>query len=142
MKRVIFYSIALLVIALLVAMLPSGFIGGRPREPKTPVVNMDIKNLSYAMRFYKDTFGRYPSGDNLKIVRSLSRDNPGKSVFLDLSPRSVNSFGQFVDPWGTPYGIEITFQTSFVIRSAGPDQKFGNKDDVVFDSTSNDFVKP
>ena len=41
-----------------------------------------------------------------------------------------------------PYQIQIVAQTNFVIRSAGPNKKFGDADDIVFNSVSNDFVKP
>ena len=54
----------------------------------------------------------------------------------------TNGQGQILDPWQTPYRIEIFRQTNFVIRSAGTDKVFGNADDVVFNSISNDFVKP
>ena len=47
-----------------------------------------------------------------------------------------------VDPWETPYQIEFSKQTNFIIRSAGKDKIFGDADDIIFNSVSNDFVKP
>ena len=47
-----------------------------------------------------------------------------------------------VDPWETPYQIEFVQHSDFIIRSAGPNQMFGDTDDVIFNSASNDFVKP
>ena len=47
-----------------------------------------------------------------------------------------------LDPWKTPYQIEFLHQTNFVIRSAGRDKIFSNMDDIVFNSLSNDFMKP
>ncbi len=47
-----------------------------------------------------------------------------------------------VDTWGTPYQIEFFQQTNFVISSAGKDKLFGDKDDVIYNTLSNDFVKP
>jgi hypothetical protein len=41
-----------------------------------------------------------------------------------------------------PFQIEITPPTNFVVRSAGPDKKFGDADDIIFNSVSNGFVKP
>jgi len=49
---------------------------------------------------------------------------------------------EMVDPWETPYQIEFFQQTNFVIRSAGKDKIFGDADDIIFNSVSNDFVKP
>ena len=47
-----------------------------------------------------------------------------------------------LDVWGTPYRIEITIQTNYIIRSAGKDGTFGDKDDIFFDSLKNEFVQP
>jgi len=47
-----------------------------------------------------------------------------------------------VDPWETPYQINFSQQTNFVIRSAGKDKIFSNADDIIFNSVSNDFMKP
>ena len=46
------------------------------------------------------------------------------------------------DYWGTPYRIEIVVQTNYVIRSAGKNRTFGDKDDITFDSVKHGFVKP
>lgn len=47
-----------------------------------------------------------------------------------------------VDPWKSPYQIQFIDQTNFLIRSAGKNAKFGDADDFIFTSVSNDFVKP
>jgi hypothetical protein len=54
----------------------------------------------------------------------------------------TNTSGDVVDIWQTPYRIELAGRTNFIIRSAGKDRKFGDQDDIVFNSVSNDFVKP
>jgi hypothetical protein len=54
----------------------------------------------------------------------------------------TNGQGQILDPWQSPYRIEILQQTNFAVRCAGTDKIFGNADDIVFNSISNDFVKP
>ena|SRR5277367_4255104 len=54
----------------------------------------------------------------------------------------TNHSGAMVDVWQTPYKIELLGQTNFVIRSAGKDKIFGTTDDIIFNSISNDFVKP
>jgi len=55
---------------------------------------------------------------------------------------NTNAAGEVVDIWRTPFRIELVGQTNFVIRSAGQNHTFGDKDDIVFNSISNDFVKP
>jgi hypothetical protein len=69
-----------------------------------------------------------------------------QSVFnvlrLNYGSERTNSQGEILDIWKMPFQIEITPPTNFVVRSAGPDKKFGDPDDIVFNSASNDFVKP
>jgi SNF family Na+-dependent transporter len=55
---------------------------------------------------------------------------------------NTNAAGAMVDIWQTPYKFELFGQTNFVVRSAGKDKKFGTEDDIIFNSLSNDFVKP
>ena len=57
-------------------------------------------------------------------------------------PNQTNAQGEIIDPWNVPFQIEIAGQTNFIVRSAGPDKKFGDADDIIFNSTTNDFVKP
>jgi hypothetical protein len=54
----------------------------------------------------------------------------------------TNHSGAMVDIWQTPYKIELVGQTNFVMQSAGKDKIFDTKDDIIFNSLSNDFVKP
>jgi hypothetical protein len=54
----------------------------------------------------------------------------------------TNASGEVVDIWQKPFQIKLAGQTNFIISSAGPNQKFGDTDDIVFNSISNDFVKP
>ena len=55
---------------------------------------------------------------------------------------ATNHSGAVIDVWQTPYKIELVRQTNFIIHSAGPNLKFGDADDIIFNSVSNDFVKP
>ncbi len=82
-----------------------------------------------------------PSGENSNVVRILSGDNQKKIEFLNFR-QSAEHPNEFVDPWQKPYQIQFSQQTNFVIRSAGKDKIFGDADDIIFNSVSNDFVKP
>ncbi len=75
----------------------------------------------------------YPTGANSNIVRVLTGDNPHKMVFLNIR-RSSEHPNEMVDPWETPYQIEFSQQTNFIVRSAGPNKKFGDTDDIIFNS--------
>lgn len=93
------------------------------------------------MEIFKQEFGDYPVGKNSDIVNALAGNNPKKIVFLNFR-RSAENPNEMVDPWETPYKIEFFQQTNFVIRSAGRNKFFGDTDDIVFNSVSNNFVKP
>jgi predicted small integral membrane protein len=54
----------------------------------------------------------------------------------------TNISGEVIDVSQTPYRIELIAPTNFIIRSAGKDKTFGDADDIIFNSVSNDFVKP
>jgi len=54
----------------------------------------------------------------------------------------TNSSGALIDIWQMPFQISLVEQTNFIVRSAGPDRQLGTADDIVFNSASNDFVKP
>ena len=54
----------------------------------------------------------------------------------------TNVSGEVSDIWQIPYRIELVAPTNFIIRSAGKDKTFGDSDDIIFNSVSNDFVKP
>jgi len=113
--------------------------GGGPA--KIPLALTGEEQLAMGIENYKHAFGNYPSGENSNIVNLLTGNNPQKIVFLNFR-RSTEHPNEMVDPWETPYQINFSQQTNFVIRSAGKDKIFGNADDIVFNSVSNDFVKP
>jgi len=91
---------------------------------------------------YKYEFGSDPTGDCAQIFKKLFGDNPKKIEFIHPRNTFTNQAGEFLDPWGTPYTISFAPTNSFVISSAGKDKIFGDADDIIFNSVSNDFVKP
>jgi hypothetical protein len=74
--------------------------------------------------------------NRLFVLNSLFATNQNHFWF------DTNTSGDLVDIWQTPYQIELVGQTNFIIRSAGKNHKFGDKDDIIFNSVSNDFVMP
>lgn len=103
-------------------------------------------DLVAALKAYSNSYGVLPVGDTESVERILAGENlqgknPQKTAFLNFIRHSEHP-NEMIDPWGTPYQIEFSLQTNFVISSAGRNQKFGDKDDIIFNSVSNDFVKP
>ena len=74
--------------------------------------------------------------DRLFVLNSLFATNQTYFWF------DTNTSGEVVDIWQTPYQIDLAGRTNFIIRSAGKNRKFDDGDDIVFNSVSNDFVKP
>jgi hypothetical protein len=54
----------------------------------------------------------------------------------------TNASGEVIDIWQMPFQITFVEKTNFIVRSAGPNQKFGDADDIIFNSVSNGFVNP
>lgn len=102
----------------------------------------EISEIATGFEKYKTTYQDYPSGNKFTLWKQLSGDNPQKIIFASIKASSINTNGDFVDPWETPFAINFPSTNSFVISSAGPDKIFGNADDIIFNSASNNFVKP
>jgi len=100
---------------------------------------MDIKD---ALEGYVNRYEGYPTGTQSQIVKTLCGNNPHRYEFLDTHILKFNSLEECLDPWGTPLAINFSSTSSFVISSAGQDKRWGTKDDIVFNSVSNNFVKP
>jgi hypothetical protein len=138
-KSIITWLLIVIIAVVLAGMLlpiSSRPIVGRPSKAK-----LQIAELVIALKNYESAFGVYPTGENSNIVSVLAGDNAKKIVFLNFR-RIMEHPNEMVDPWGTPYRIEFFQQTNFIIRSAGKDKIFGDADDFIFNSVSNDFVKP
>ena len=101
-----------------------------------------MSNFNAAIVQYHNEYGSYPIGYQAEIIRCLLGDNSRKIQFLSLNANELNPDGDFVDPWQTPYQIKMLEGTNLVISSAGPNKEFGDKDDIIFNSVSNNFVKP
>ena len=104
------------------------------------VARAEIWDVAAALNEFKSTYKEIPLTNSAEIFKALYGSNPKGIVFL--SRGMTNTDGQMIDPWKMSYQIEILQQTNFTILSAGRDRKFGNKDDVIFNSVSNGFVKP
>ena len=139
LERLVFYGLVILVIGFLLALLAPVHVNHAPR--KNVLCRFELSDLKTALNAYHDKYSDYPTGENSNIVRMLTGGNPQKIMFLNFR-RSSEHPDEMLDPWETPYQIQFSQQTNFVIRSAGKDKIFGDADDFIFNSVSNDFVKP
>jgi type II secretory pathway pseudopilin PulG len=118
------------VLVVLIATIGIGLVAPLVSRRREGIANerIEMQSLLNALHYYQAEFDKYPSGSSSEILQALLGNNPKKRVLLET--RSTNNAGQFVDPWGTPY--EITFESTnhVMIRSAGKNRSFGDKDDV------------
>jgi hypothetical protein len=107
---------------------------------------VDESQIATALEVYSNVYGAFPPGNTESIERILNgEDLDGKNLkkiqFL-IFRRGIERSNELADPWGTPYAISFSSTNSFVISSAGKDKKFGDADDIIYNSVSNDFVRP
>lgn len=91
-----------------------------------------LENMRTAFHQYSQRFGGNPVGVNREIAAALNGGNPRQVVFLNAEDGLVvNGRGELVDNWGTPFFFHQLSRTDIEIRSAGPDRKMWNSDDLV-----------
>lgn len=111
-------------------------ITGVFNKSKETAAYSDVRELSAALHAYWMNNGKYPLGGESAIFRELTGRGADKKVYIDWMPKRLSlKEERFLDPWGTPYRIQIDGE-KVSIRSAGRDRKFaadGQGNDVVFD---------
>ena len=91
-----------------------------------------LENMRTSLRLYASMFGENPVGNNAEITKALQGENPRHANFLKSEDGNrVNSNGELVDVWGTPYFFHQLSAKEMEIRSAGPDRKMWTDDDLV-----------
>jgi hypothetical protein len=91
-----------------------------------------LENMRVAIRNYGSTFGGNPVGTNPEITQALAGGNSKQIQFLNAdSGLRINSNGELVDPWGTPFFFHQLSGSETEIHSAGPDRKLWTSDDLV-----------
>lgn len=91
---------------------------------------MDMANLVAALHQYQAEYGLFPTGEAAQILKTLRGENSRKIVFFSVPPRSVNTRGEFIDPWGTPCELNLLSTNRILVRSAGKNKAFGDRDDI------------
>ena len=118
------------------------FLPNHTRRIKAFVIftRFETKEIATELKQYSITTGGLTNIDNNFVFQAVFGTNG--TVNLNYHSEQTNSQGQVLDCWKTPYQIEILTRTNFVVTSAGPNKRFGDADDIIFNSVSNDFVKP
>lgn len=91
-----------------------------------------MENVRSAFRTYAARFRGNPVGTNPEITAALNGANPGQTVLVKSEDGlRINSRGELVDSWGTPYFFHQLSGTEMEIHSAGPDRALWTADDLV-----------
>lgn len=84
-----------------------------------------------ASNAYRDAFGTLPEGTASEIIAALGGKNPEDRVFLEIMSDRIDAKRQMTDPWGTPWEIWRIDEDRLEARSAGPNRRFGDHDDLI-----------
>jgi hypothetical protein len=86
-----------------------------------------------AIMIYMGQFGEPPKGENLEIAAALRGSNSTHVDFLPGREAWFDKSGRLIDTWGTALEITIVSNNTIVdLRSAGPNKKLGDKDDLYY----------
>ena len=94
----------------------------------------EVEDFSRALNQYAVEYGYHPEGGPADLLRTLRGENRRRIVFFECAPRSVNSNGEFIDPWGRPYHIDQSNSASPRVYSSGPngvDERGGKESDDI-----------
>lgn len=102
---------------------------GNPAEPDSPIAG-DFDKISLMFRDYRTLTGGNPEGSNAEIMKAIMGGNPKSAMLGPPEGQSINGNGELIDRWGTPYFFHQLTRDLMEIRSAGPDGRMWNDDDV------------
>jgi general secretion pathway protein G len=100
--------------------------GGKGEQARIKTTRASIAAICTAVDLYEVDTGRYPPA-----LKNLV-DNDGAQNWHGPYIRG----GVPVDSWGTEFSYALQGDSSYVVRSAGPDTQVGNDDDLT------SFTKP
>lgn len=128
-------------VCVVIPWLVGGFLA-KPRlsdqtRAQTTLTYSEIKSIAEALKRAPASQGSSASRDGNLVLQSLG------GAAAPFNSFDTNRQGELLDAWKTPYKIKSTPASNcIIISSAGRDRIWGTKDDIVFNSVSNDFVDP
>jgi type II secretory pathway pseudopilin PulG len=100
-------------------------------QGKVSRVRAQLLAIVEAGEAYRAEYGSVPQGGATAVLSALRGSNEKERVFLELPAGMTNERGEVVDVWGTPVEIWTTGSQRVEARSAGPNRRFGDHDDLV-----------
>lgn len=96
-------------------------------------IRADLRLVSEILDTFRTNFLQTgnPTGTNAEITAALTGQNRLRLALIPPDHPAINRAGELCDRWGTPFFFHAESATRMDIRSAGPDRKMWNEDDVV-----------
>jgi hypothetical protein len=96
-------------------------------------IRADLRLVSSIIETFRTNFLQTgnPVGTNAEITAALTGRNQLRLSLIPTDHPAINKSGELCDRWGTPFFFHSESATRMEIRSAGPDRKMWNDDDVV-----------
>ena len=92
----------------------------------------DMAILGGIFANYLSAFQETPVGTNAEMTAALAGDNSRGHAPLAADSPAINSNGELVDRWGTPFFFHQMSAHSVDVRSAGPDRNLYTADDILW----------
>ena len=92
---------------------------------------IDLEKVNLMLRDYRTLMGGNPVGTNAEIMKAVMGGNPKHAQLGPPEGLHVNSNGELIDRWGTPFFFHQMSARDMQIRSAGPDRIMWTGDDVI-----------
>jgi hypothetical protein len=109
---------------------PPGMPPPRLAEHADPEAAIDFGKVQLMLRDYRALTGENPIGTNQEIMEAIMGGNPKGAMLGPPEGQTVNENGELIDRWGTPYFFHQLSKDRMEIRSAGPDRRMWNEDDL------------
>jgi hypothetical protein len=90
-----------------------------------------LASFMEAVEAYRVAYGTEPGETAKEITASLLGENVEGGIFLEISVDQTNAQGELMDPWGTAWEIWRVGEDRIEARSAGPNRRFGDHDDLI-----------
>ncbi|MEO5712699.1 MAG: hypothetical protein ABIT37_04350 [Luteolibacter sp.] len=103
----------------------------RQAADSDPELAADLDKVSLMLRDYRTLTGENPVGTNSEIMKTLMGENPKGARLGPPEGQGLNENGELLDRWGTPYFFHQLTSDLMEIRSAGPDRRMWNDDDLI-----------
>ena len=112
-------------------LLLSVLLSCRKPDPRIADAQQELSSFAKLVRDFRDQKGRWPSN----LVEAV-----GQSC-LGVNHNCVSSQGKRLDPWGSVYEYDTSLKSA-LLRSSGPDQKLGTRDDLEALGPAQGSLKP